>query len=59
MSTQNVTASEMTKIQYQNKIKAATKGWDLLKKKCDSLKKKQQDIMTKLIDLKRKVKSMF
>lgn len=46
MSTQNVTASEMTKIQFQNKIKAATKGWDLLKKKCDSLKKKQQDIMT-------------
>ena len=40
MSTQNVTASEMTKIQFQNKVKSANKGWDLLKKKNDSLKKK-------------------
>lgn len=57
MSTPQVTASEMTKIQYSNKIKAATKGWDLLKKKCDSLKKKQQEIMIRLIDLKRKIKA--
>ena len=59
MSTPQVTASEMTKIQYSNKIKAATKGWDLLKKKCDSLKKKQQEIMVRLIDLKRKIKKQF
>ena len=54
-----VTASEMTKIQYSNKVKAATKGWDLLKKKCDSLKKKQQEIMTRLVELKRKIKDLF
>ncbi len=49
----------MTKIQYQNKVKSANKGWDLLKKKNDSLKKKQQDIMAKLIELKKKVKRLF
>jgi vacuolar-type H+-ATPase subunit D/Vma8 len=41
MSQQNIIASQMNRMLYASKIKAAQKGWDLLKKKNDSLKKKQ------------------
>ena len=43
----------MTKLLYQTRVKSAKKGWDLLKKKNDSLKKKQQEIMVKLIEKKK------
>jgi len=46
----------MTKNLYKSKIKAARKGWDLLKKKNDSLKKKMQEIMIKLIERKKQIK---
>ena len=49
----NVVPSQMTKLTYQAKVKSAQKGWDLLKKKNDSLKKKMQDIMIKLIEKKK------
>ena len=43
----------MTKLLYKQKVKAALRGWDLLKKKNDTLKKKMQEIMLQLIDKKK------
>ena len=54
-----VVPSQMTKLIYKQKVKAAEKGWDLLKKKNDSLKKKMQEIMITLIEKKKMVKSLF
>lgn len=44
MSTQNVTVSKMNLMIYKNKKKSAQKGYDLLKKKLDALKKKMRDM---------------
>lgn len=54
-----IVPSQMTKLIYKQKVKAATKGWDLLKKKNDTLKKKMQEVMIKLIEKKKMVKDLF
>ena len=54
-----VVPSQMTKLIYKGKVKAAEKGWDLLKKKNDSLKKKMQEIMITLIEKKKVVRDLF
>lgn len=54
-----VVPSQMTKLIYKGKLKAAQKGWDLLKKKNDSLKKKLQEIMLSLIEKKKMIRDLF
>ena len=54
-----IVPSQMTKLIYKGKLKAAQKGWDLLKKKNDSLKKKLQEIMLSLIEKKKMIKDLF
>ena len=44
MSAQQVTVSKMNLMIYKNKKKSAQKGYDLLKKKLDALKKKMRDM---------------
>ena len=44
MSQQQVTVSKMNLMIYKNKKKSAQKGYDLLKKKLDALKKKMRDM---------------
>ena len=43
----------MNLLLYKTKIKSARRGYDLLKKKNDSLKKKMQKIMVLLIEKKK------
>lgn len=54
-----VVPSQMTKLIYKGKLKSAQKGWDLLKKKNDSLKKKLQEIMLSLLEKKKMIKELF
>jgi V-type H+-transporting ATPase subunit D len=56
---QQITPTMMNLQLYKQKTKAAQRGYDLLKKKNDSLKKKMQDIMIKLIERKKLLKEAF
>ena len=56
---QQVTPTMMNLQLFKGKTKAAQRGYDLLKKKNDSLKKRMQEIMIKLIERKRILKESF
>lgn len=59
MSSQQITPTMMNLQLFKGKTKAAQRGYDLLKKKNDSLKKKMQDIMIRLIERKKVLKESF
>ncbi len=54
-----IVPSQMNMQIFGQKVKAAKKGYDLLKKKNDSLKKRMQDILIKLIERKKMLKELF
>lgn len=54
-----IVPSQMNMQIFGQKVKAAKKGYDLLKKKNDSLKKRMQDILIKLIERKKLLKELF
>lgn len=56
---QQITPTMMNLQLFKGKTKAAQRGYDLLKKKNDSLKKKMQDIMIKLIERKKLLRDAF
>lgn len=56
---QQITPSQMNNQIYKAKKKAAEKGYELLKKKNDSLKKKMQEIMKELINRKKQLQKEF
>lgn len=56
---QQITPTQMNLQLFKQKVKAAQRGYDLLKKKNDSLKKKMQEIMIKLIERKKLLKDVF
>ena len=54
MSSQ-IVPSRMTKQQFKAKIVGAKKGYDLLKKKSDALKKAFNQVMLKIVDTKKRM----